>query len=64
MLHTDSVSALTNDTFAIDLSVEDMTVEQLDDAALLGTAGSFGTGACASCPAACFTSAGSFSSAG
>ncbi|MFE7295118.1 thiocillin family RiPP [Streptomyces sp. NPDC057579] len=58
------MSNLAEDAFAIDLSVEDMTVEQLDDAALLGTAGCFGTYACATCPGACFTTAGSFSSAG
>ncbi|WP_039637770.1 thiocillin family RiPP [Streptomyces sp. 769] len=38
------------DAFAIDLAVEDMTVESLDESALLGTVGSGGSVASASCP--------------
>ncbi|MEU3568951.1 thiocillin family RiPP [Kitasatospora sp. NPDC036755] len=52
------------DTFAIDLAAEDMTVELLDDSALLGTAGSFSSGGSASCPASSVGSAASWSSAG
>ncbi|MEU0675216.1 thiocillin family RiPP [Streptomyces sp. NPDC006172] len=52
------------DAMIIDLSVEDMTVETLDDSSLLATAASFGTAASASCPAACFGTASSASSAG
>ncbi|GLW13744.1 hypothetical protein Stsp01_04870 [Streptomyces sp. NBRC 13847] len=54
----------TTDAFAIDLAVEDMTVELLGDSALLGTAGSFACGASASCPASSASTAGSWSSAG
>ncbi|MDJ1132796.1 thiocillin family RiPP [Streptomyces iconiensis] len=52
------------DVMAIDLSVEDMTVEPLADSALLGTAASWGTAASASCPAACVGTASSASSSG
>ncbi|MGW8975631.1 thiocillin family RiPP [Streptomyces platensis] len=52
------------DAFAIDLAVEDMTVEPLDDSALLGTSGSFSSGGSASCPGSSASSAASWSSAG
>nr|WP_107080484.1 thiocillin family RiPP [Streptomyces sp. 769] len=48
----------------IDLSVEDMTVEPLDDSASLASAGCFGTASSASCPGSSASSAGSASSSG
>ncbi|MDH6114337.1 Fe-S cluster biogenesis protein NfuA [Kitasatospora sp. MAP12-15] len=51
------------DIWAIDLSAEDMTVESLDTATLLGTTGSFACGACASCPVSSASTAGTIGSA-
>lgn len=51
------------DIWAIDLSAEDMTVESLDSAALLGTTGSFACGASASCPVSSASTAGTIGSA-
>ncbi|MGY4954743.1 thiocillin family RiPP [Streptomyces platensis] len=50
------------DVFAIDLAVEDMTVEPMGDSALLGTLGSVGTAGSASCPFGTVSSAASVSS--
>ncbi|MGW8975630.1 thiocillin family RiPP [Streptomyces platensis] len=52
----------TVDAFAIDLAVEDMTVEPMGDSALLGTLGSGGTVGSASCPAGSASTVGSLSS--
>jgi hypothetical protein len=61
---SNDIAPSATDAFAIDLSVEDMTVEPLDDTALLGTAGSFSSGGSASCPGSSLGCAGSWSSAG
>ncbi|MER6047216.1 thiocillin family RiPP [Streptomyces sp. NPDC056149] len=52
------------DAMVIDLSVEDMTVEPLNDSASLASAGCFGTASSASCPGSSASSAGSASSSG